>query len=109
VSGHKHIKAHILVCVHKDCLKQGSKGVLKELKRSLKQHDLRDDVLISKVDCLDQCGDGPVVAVYTNGLWCGGVDEKDAHAIIENLTEKNGATRKLRVLREVKSDEAASK
>jgi NADH:ubiquinone oxidoreductase subunit E len=109
VSGSKNIKAHILVCVHKDCLKQGSKGVWKELKRSLKQHDMRDEVLISKVVCLDQCGEGPVVAVYTNGLWCGSVGEKDAHAIIENLDGKNAATRKIRVLREVTSDEGASK
>ncbi len=109
MSGSKHIKAHILVCVHKDCLKQGSKGVLKELKRSLKQHDMRDDVLISKVDCLDECGNGPVVAVYTNGVWCGGVDEKNVRSIIDNLTSKNGANRKLRVLREVRGDEDGSK
>lgn len=78
----KRINAHVLVCVHKTCRRQGSKAVFKELKRALKEQGLRDRVLVTKVKCLGQCGRGPVVAVYPEGVWYGGVNEAGARRIV---------------------------
>lgn len=90
VSRLKRTKAHVLVCAHKTCRRQGSKAVFKELKRALKERGLRDCVLVTKVKCLDQCGRGPVVAVYPEGVWYGGVDETSARRIVAAHTGAAG-------------------
>lgn len=78
----KKISAHVLVCKHKTCAKQGAKESTRELKRALKDEDLRDRVMVTKVDCLDQCGRGPVVVIYPDGVWYGSVDAQDAREIV---------------------------
>ncbi len=79
----KKTKTHVLVCKHKTCARQGAKETARELKRALKRENLRDEVLITKVKCLDQCGSGPVVVVYPEGVWYGGVDGGRAREIVE--------------------------
>lgn len=88
VSSLKKTNAHVLVCVHKTCRKQGGKAALKELKNALKEHDLRGSVLVTKVKCLDQCGRGPVMVVYPDGVWYGGADKQSVREIVsEHLGE----------------------
>lgn len=79
----RKIERHILVCTHKHCLKDGARETLKSLKRGLKDEDLSGRVLVTKVDCLDRCGRGPVVVVYPEGVWYGGVDVEDAERIVK--------------------------
>lgn len=101
VSKLRKIKTHVLVCHHKTCLRQGGKASLKALKRSLKEQDLRGEVMVTKVDCLDQCGRGPVMVVYPEGVWYGGVDEDDAREIVTEHLEKGRAVEQ-RVLRDMR-------
>lgn len=108
MSSLKKLKTHILVCSHKDCLNQGGKNSLKELKHALKERDLREHVLITKVDCLDQCGRGPVMVVYPDGVWYGGVDEKRARAIVEKHFDKGSDVKGLKVLHDM-HDEGKAK
>jgi (2Fe-2S) ferredoxin len=79
----KKVKTQLLVCQHKTCKRRGGKSAAKELKRALKEHDLRERVLITKVKCLDQCGRGPVAVVHPEGVWYGGVGEQGAREIVE--------------------------
>ncbi len=79
----KKITHHILVCTHKHCLKMGGREAGKELKQALKDHGLRERVLVTAVDCLDQCGAGPVVVVYPEGVWYGGIDGESARQIVK--------------------------
>lgn len=97
----------MLVCQHKTCLKQGGKASVKALKRTLKERDLRDRVMVTKVKCLDQCGRGPVMVVYPDGVWYGSVDETTAHEIVsEHLAEGRAVEEKvLRDMREEGSGE----
>ncbi len=82
------IVAHLLVCGHKSYRKDGASGVMKELKRTIRENDLRRSMMLTEVDCLDQCGRGPVVIVYPAGVWYGEVDKNSARAIVEgHLTE----------------------
>ena len=75
--------AHILVCAHKTCLKHGAREVAKELKQCLRENDLKRRVMLTAVDCLDQCGDGPLAVVYPDGVWYGDLKVEDARKIIE--------------------------
>jgi (2Fe-2S) ferredoxin len=99
----KAIKAHILVCQHKTCLKQGGKASLKALKRALKERDLRREVMVTKVKCLDQCGRGPVMVVYPEGIWYEGIDKDDARQIVTEHLAK-GQRVKERILRDMREE-----
>ena len=97
----KKISAHVLVCKHKTCLRQGGKASARALKRELKEQDLNGRVMITKVKCLDQCGRGPVMVVYPDGVWYGGVDAEGARRIVsEHLAE--GRAVKEKVLRDMR-------
>ncbi len=104
MSGLKKIETHVLVCVHKDCEKRGGAEALKELKRALKETGRRGRVMISKVDCFDQCDDGPVMVVYPEGVWYGRVDAACAREIAVRHVGGDGAGRPAgcRVLRDMR-------
>ena len=71
----------MLVCAHKHCIKQGGRETGRELKRALKELGPARRAMITAVDCLDQCGDGPIVVIYPEGVWYGDVDEDAAREI----------------------------
>lgn len=104
MSGLKKIRKHILVCEHKDCVKRGGKDSLRELKGALKALGLRDEVFVSKVDCFDQCDDGPVMVVYPEGVWYGEVDERAAREIAERHIAE-GRLARCTVLRDMRARE----
>jgi (2Fe-2S) ferredoxin len=95
----------VLVCAHKTCRRQGAKSSLKELRRSIKAHDLRGSVLVTKVKCLDQCGRGPVMVVYPEGVWYGGVDEKRAREIVSEHLAAGSTARGAKILRDMRDDD----
>ncbi|HVF48940.1 MAG TPA: (2Fe-2S) ferredoxin domain-containing protein [Pyrinomonadaceae bacterium] len=94
----KKMVAHVLICTHKTCRKQGGKRVAKRLKRTLKWCGLSKSVMVSKVKCLGQCGRGPVVAVYPEGVWYGALDEDGARAIVEQHLAQGGSAEGVEVL-----------
>ena len=97
----KKIGAHVLVCKHKTCVRQGGKASARALKRALHEQDLSGRVMITKVKCLDQCGRGPVMVVYPDGVWYGRVDEEAArHIVAEHLGE--GHVVREKVLRDMR-------
>jgi sirohydrochlorin cobaltochelatase len=104
VSKLRKIRAHILVCKHKTCLRQGGKASAKALKKALRDRDLRQQVLVTKVKCLDQCGRGPLMVVYPEGVWYGGVDEEAARQIVTEHLEEGRIVAK-RVLHEMQRRE----
>ena len=83
MAGLKKIRKHVLVCEDKDCARGGGREALRELKRALKEAGLRDEVLVTKVECFDLCEHAPVVVVYPEGVWYGGVGEQGAREIVE--------------------------
>lgn len=109
MSGLKKIRTHVLVCVHKDCEKRGGPEALKELKRALREAGRRGSVMVSKVDCFDQCDDGPVMVVYPEGVWYGRVDQRCARAIAERHVIGEGGDNAnaagCRVLRDMRRDD----
>lgn len=101
----KKIKAHVLVCSHKTCRRQGGEAVLKALKLNIKEQDLRGSVLLTKVKCLDQCGRGPVMVVYPDGVWYGGVDEHSARAIVSEHLGEGQTPAGVKILRDMRDGE----
>lgn len=44
-------------------------------------------VLVTACGCLGPCFDGPNAVVYPDGVWYGGLDERDAPAIVSHLVD----------------------
>ncbi|MDP2306463.1 MAG: CbiX/SirB N-terminal domain-containing protein [Pseudomonadota bacterium] len=68
---HSHVppKRHVLVCVNRDCADRGSVNVLLALRSRLRDAGLDRAVRTTRVMCMGRCGEGPVVAVYPDGVW----------------------------------------
>ena len=75
---------HLFVCMGSDCKKRGAKKVCKAFKESLNEADLKKkQVDLIEVECLGQCGHGPMVLCYPDGVWYSKVDEEDAQPIAD--------------------------
>lgn len=73
---------HVFVCTDgKTCGKDGADDVHATLKKCVKHSPLSSTVRVNRAGCMNQCGHGPMVVVYPENVWYGGVDEKGARRI----------------------------
>ncbi|GAB6877993.1 CbiX/SirB N-terminal domain-containing protein [Halorubrum gandharaense] len=77
---------HLAVCTNQTCAAGGSPAVLENLRQAARDADA--DVHVTRSSCFDQCGDGPIVAQYPDGVWYGGCDAEDAERIV-SATERD--------------------
>jgi (2Fe-2S) ferredoxin len=76
-------KKHVFVCTGgKTCPTQGSEEVFAKLKEEATNAGLKREVRINKSGCMGQCGKGPIVVVYPDAVWYGGVQVDDASEIV---------------------------
>ncbi len=89
---------HILVCASFRvtgepkglCHKKGSTGFLQYIEEEVIDREL--DVLISTTGCLKQCEKGPVMVIYPEGYWYGGIDSEDKiNEILDALKDREVA------------------
>jgi (2Fe-2S) ferredoxin len=73
------------------CFKKGSPGLLGLLEEGLSSRNI-ENVLISTTGCMNVCDNGPVMAVYPEGYWYGGVDEDRLEEILDALVENKPVT-----------------
>lgn len=104
MAGLKKIRKHVFVCEDKDCARGGGREALKELKGALKEAGLREQVLVTKVNCFDQCEHAPVFVVYPEGVWYGEVDGRGAREIAERHIRDGGTAARCRVLRDMRGE-----
>ena len=77
---------HAFVCLGgKTCPVQGSEAIWTELKARVREKGRTDRIRINKSGCLSQCGHGPMVCVYPEGVWYCGVQAADVDAILAHL------------------------
>ena len=83
---------HIFICTNQrpaenprgSCDETGIGSLQVSFKKELTLRDLKSDVRANKSGCLDQCEHGPVVVIYPEGVWYGGVTSEDIPEIIES-------------------------
>ena len=84
---------HILVCnsfrlsgePQGVCNRKGAANLLQVLENEIADRGL--DAMVSSTGCLKVCEKGPVMVVYPQGLWYGGVDEDRIDEILDGLAE----------------------
>jgi len=61
-------RLHVLVCGDSECSTKGSQQLYDDLKKLVKDRNLKAVVKVSKSTCLDDCEIGPNVLVYLKGV-----------------------------------------
>ena len=76
---------HVFVCTYGPyCWFDGdTDGLFSRLKRRVVEAGLRDTIRINRSGCLNHCGHGPVIVVYPEGVWYGGVQPEDIDEIFD--------------------------
>ncbi len=75
---------HLLVCTGSDCKKRGAKKVCKAFKAALNEADVKKkQVDLIEVECLGQCGHGPMVVVYPDAVWYARLENENAAEIVD--------------------------
>ena len=67
------------------CAKKGSQGLLAYLETELADRGM-GDVSVTATGCLKACDRGPILVVYPQNLWYGGVEGEEAiDAILDSI------------------------
>jgi (2Fe-2S) ferredoxin len=74
---------HLFVCTNDfACIKDGpAKDIQKHLKRRAKDEGLYDRLRVNQAGCFNQCGHGPMLAVYPDNVWYSHLELPDADRI----------------------------
>ncbi|QDV35203.1 (2Fe-2S) ferredoxin domain-containing protein [Tautonia plasticadhaerens] len=64
------------------CDPSGDGDLRDAFKKALKRAGLSRTSRANHAGCLDQCEHGPVVVIYPQGIWYGGVTEQDVPRIV---------------------------
>ena len=78
---------HVAVCTNQTCAADGAPAVLERLRQAARDSEACD-ARITRSSCLGQCGDGPMVAVYPDGVWYGGVGSDDAGRVVSSHLDR---------------------
>jgi len=87
---------HVFVCTDgPECPGDGPAVEIRSaLKRAAKEAGLRDVVRVNKSGCLDQCGHGPMMVVYPEGVWYAHLTVEDALEVFrEHVVERRPVER----------------
>lgn len=79
-------KRRVLVCAGRACLMAGAEAIWGHLRNCQERRKLRvtgDGVMTAKTTCLGPCSLAPVVQVFPEATWYGGVSETDIDRIVE--------------------------
>jgi (2Fe-2S) ferredoxin len=78
-------KKHVFVCTTgSTCPCEGSEEVCKVLRQEIVDRGPKGQIRINKSGCLDQCGNGPMVVIYPEGIWYAHVKPEDCRDIVES-------------------------
>ncbi|EMA19616.1 MULTISPECIES: CbiX/SirB N-terminal domain-containing protein [Haloarcula] len=85
---HDAPEKHVAVCTNQTCAQDGAPAVLERLRQAARDSD-QCDARITRSSCLGRCGEGPMVAVYPDGVWYGGVEDEDAADIVSSHLDRD--------------------
>jgi sirohydrochlorin ferrochelatase/(2Fe-2S) ferredoxin len=78
---------HVAVCTNQTCAADGAPAVLERLRQAARDSDACD-VRITRSSCLGRCGEGPIAAVYPDGVWYGDLDPDDAERVVSSHLDR---------------------
>src|SRR6056297_682073 len=79
---------HVAVCTNQACAANGAPAVLERLRQEARDSG-QCDARITRTSCLNRCDEGPMVAVYPENVWYGGVEADDAERIVSSHLDRD--------------------
>jgi sirohydrochlorin cobaltochelatase len=79
---HQGLKKHIFVCENVDCAGRGSLSLTSKMRRLIKTLGKQREFRITRTSCMGRCGEGPVLAIYPDGIWYRKVQEDDIEDLV---------------------------
>lgn len=88
-------KHHIFVCAscrpdgtqQGFCATKGARGLVGKFMEEIEERELSGEVMLTNTGCFGICDRGPVVVVYPEGIWYGGLDADAVEEIMEKHIE----------------------
>lgn len=77
------------------CHTKGGVDIMMSFMEEIEERDLGGEVFISNTGCLGFCDKGPVVIVYPDNVWYGGVTVDDVEAIMDEHIEGGNPVKRL--------------
>ncbi len=84
---HDAPEKHVAVCTNQTCGADGAPAVLERLRQATRDSE-ECDARVTRSSCLGRCGEGPIVAVYPDGVWYGGVEPDDAEEVVSSHLDR---------------------
>ena len=96
---------HIFICENQRepghprgcCHEKGSAEIKEQFKKRLKELGLNSQMRANSAGCLDACEYGPVIVVYPEQVWYGGVKLEDVEEIIQQHLIINSPVERLKI------------
>ncbi|MCZ0861351.1 MAG: (2Fe-2S) ferredoxin domain-containing protein [Methanocorpusculum sp.] len=88
-------KHHVFVCASFRltgqqkgfCQGKDAGNIVQMLTEAVEEHGVSDEIMVSATGCLNLCDQGPIVIVYPENVWYGGVTPDDAEEIISAVLD----------------------
>ncbi len=101
----KRFEKHIFICENQRpdghprgcCYSKGGAELREILKEKVKKAGLNTKVRVNSAGCLDACEHGPVMVVYPEQIWYGGVKKSDLDEIFEDHIIKQTPVDRLKI------------
>ncbi|WP_353133729.1 (2Fe-2S) ferredoxin domain-containing protein [Pseudopedobacter sp.] len=74
----------IYICTGSKCSKRGGKDCYKSLKSYLKDHKLKKDVELIRIECTDRCKFAPVLNLQPDNIWLKEYSEKEVLRLLDD-------------------------
>ncbi|PSQ60200.1 MAG: ferredoxin [Halobacteriales archaeon SW_9_67_25] len=84
---HDAPESHVAVCTNQTCAADGAPAVLERLRQAARDSD-ECDARITRSSCLGRCGEGPIAAVYPDGVWYGNLSPEDAEEVVSSHLDR---------------------
>lgn len=81
------------------CGGKGSAAIREKLRAELQKRGMHPTRRVNMAGCLDACEQGPVIVVYPEGVWYGGVTVDDVEEIVERHLVHGEVVERLRIYR----------
>ncbi|MCL4440282.1 MAG: (2Fe-2S) ferredoxin domain-containing protein [Firmicutes bacterium] len=98
-------KYHIFVCTSSRvngqqkgfCQSRESVEIVNSFMEEIEERGLGGQVMVSNTGCLALCEKGPIVVVYPDNVWYGGVSPEDAVEIMDVHIEGGSPVKRLEI------------
>jgi len=96
-------KYHIFVCTSSRvngqqkgiCHTKLSADIVNNLLEEIRDRDLGGEVMVSNTGCFALCEKGPIMVVYPDNVWYGGVSPGDVEEIMDEHIEGGNVVKRL--------------